>query len=135
MNGGALLAAAQERYSKKKFLHKMQRKRFGFTEQPGGAWTWELWQDPVLDPVEQVTGSIVQLCQYLGVPFVRFRSAVPEEWLQGNVPQSIGRKFGLSASKLEEHRAVIHNRVADMLGRNAMSFLARIGITVRTRKR
>lgn len=116
MNFGAVAAAIQERSSRRRFLTLMQREQFGFTEQPCGAWTWEVWQDALPEQVGQVTGSVVQLCQFLGIPFVRFRAAVPEEWLQGNVSQSIGRKFGLSASALGAHKDDIARRAAEIVG-------------------
>ena len=56
------------------------------------------WQEPLADGhiVGAVRGSCVEMCALLGLPFVRFRAAVPEEWFIGSMAQAIGRHVGLS---------------------------------------
>lgn len=68
------------------------------------------------DDVGQVQGSAVTLCQILGIPFVRFRAAVPSEWFSGSVAQSIGRKHGLSAAAVKDYTSQIRERWEDLNG-------------------
>lgn len=63
-----------------------------------------------------VRGSAVTLCSILGIPFVRFRAAVPEEWFSGSVAQTVGRKRGLSAQGVQEYKFQIRERWEGLLG-------------------
>lgn len=118
LNVGALAAALADSLRRRRLLALVARDRFGFREQPGGAWTWEVWPpDPLRSPLEQVRGSAVELCEHLGLPFARLRCALPEEWLQGAVAESLGRRFGLSAAGLERHQGAVVARVEEMVGR------------------
>ena len=53
-------------------------------------------QHPLEGYVGGASGTCVKICEVLGLPYVRFRAAVPSEWFRGSVAESIGRKHGLS---------------------------------------
>lgn len=53
---------------------------------------------------------------------------MPEEWLHGNVPQGIGRKFGLSVRALDTFRMHVRERVDVLMGRHLASCFQFFGI-------
>ena len=69
---GAAAAWLVERRERAALLAKITEARFGFRCSAGGAWTWQLWQEPLYEEVDAVRGSAVSLCcEALGMPFVR----------------------------------------------------------------
>lgn len=97
---GAAVAGVQSVSAKRRVVALCKKPEFGFSDR-GGVWTWNLQQEPLEDEVGTVMGSAVELCRALGLPFVRFRAAVPEEWFGGAIAQAVGRKAGLSPKIVE----------------------------------
>ena len=100
MNLGALFGFYEDMKERRELLERITAPECGFTERPGGAWTWTFYQNPLTRLVERPTGSAVEIAAVLGFPFIRLRAALPEELFAGSVAQSLGRKDGMSATGL-----------------------------------
>jgi hypothetical protein len=104
MNLGALIAAIMDLGEKRKTLAALQSPECGFSETHGGAWTWSCEQEALESAVEAPRGSAFALSAVMGVPFVRLRAALPEEFFAGSVGQALGRRAGLSVQGLQDAR-------------------------------
>ena len=89
---------------KRKTLAALQSTECGFQELPGGVWTWTCEQEPLTAAVQAPQGSAFALSSVMGLPFVRLRAALPEEFFDGSVGQALGRRAGLSVNGLQEAR-------------------------------
>jgi hypothetical protein len=89
---------------KRKTLAALQSPECGFQELPGGVWTWTCEQEPLTAAVQAPQGSAFALSSVMGLPFVRLRAALPEEFFAGSVGQALGRRAGLSVNGLQEAR-------------------------------
>ena len=89
---------------KRKTLAALQTPECGFRELPGGVWTWTCEQEPLSAAVQAPQGSAFALSAIMGLPFVRLRAALPEEFFAGSVGQALGRRAGLSAQGLQDAR-------------------------------
>lgn len=102
----AFLAYLRDLYDAKSVLARIHSaEECGFA--PMGddqAWTWYLEQDDhSAETVFQVSGTAVNFCGVLGLPYSRIRSSIPEEILPGKVPHAVGRQGGLSSHWLGKH--------------------------------
>lgn len=66
--------------------------------------------------MDGVRGSAVQLCSRFGIPFVRLRAAVPEEWFAGSVAHAVGRREGVSVESLSAHQDTLMEHLKLVLG-------------------
>ena len=103
-NVGALIAAFMDLGEKRKTLAALQSPECGFRELPCGVWTWTCEQEPLTEAVQAPRGSAFALSAVMGLPFVRLRAALPEEFFGGSVGQALGRRAGLSVHGLQEAR-------------------------------
>ena len=87
---------------KRKTLAALQSPECGFQALPGGVWTWTCEQDPLTEAVQAPRGSAFALSAVMGLPFVRLRAALPEDYFAGGVGQALGRRAGLSARGLRD---------------------------------
>ena len=101
MHVGALIGAMQDKAHNVKVLRHVTDAGMGFQLTLAGAWTWNLRQLPLQNDVGAPDGSAVALSGILGFPYIRLRTALPEEYLPGTVGEAIGRKNGLSVTGLE----------------------------------
>ena len=101
---GALVASIMDLSDKRKTLAALQSPECGFCELPGGVWTWTCEQEPLAAAVQAPQGSAFALASVMGLPFVRLRAALPEEFFAGSVGQALGRRTGLSAQGLQDAR-------------------------------
>ena len=101
-NVGALIASIMDLGEKRKTLAALQSPECGFQALPGGMWTWTCEQEPLTEAVQAPRGSAVALSAVLGLPFVRLRAALPEDFFAGTVGQALGRRVGLSARGLRD---------------------------------
>ena len=65
-------------------------------------WTWTCEQEPLTEAVQAPRGSAVALSAVMGLPFVRLRAALPEDFFAGTVGAALGRRAGLSARGLQD---------------------------------
>lgn len=116
---GAALYALDER-EKKRIVGTLKHRRFGYANRDGGAWLWSFPQAPVRDAVGHLTGSAVEFMAMVGIPFVRFRCAVPEELYYGELSHAVGRHIGISAEEIRATLPVIdHKQTVVYKGRSA----------------
>ena len=107
MNLGAGLAWAMDARARSSTAKLVFSPAFGCRISPRGIATWRLQQDPLSGTsglVGAVGGSCVEICRLLGIPMVRFRASVPEEWFEGSVAECVGRLEGLSVEAVEHQR-------------------------------
>ena len=115
---GAAGGYARDLHHQKQLLVKLMDERFGFAEQKDGTWTWSLRQEPLLQPVGAPSGTAVNITEVFSIPFIRLRTALPEELLPGSLPQALGRRGGLSTRGLTDSEAD-HHAVFTALRRRA----------------
>ena len=101
MHVGALIGVMQDKAHNVKVLRHVTDAGMGFQLTLAGAWTWNLQQLPLQGDVGAPDGSAVALSGILGFPYIRLRTALPEEYLPGTIGEAIGRKNGLSVAGLE----------------------------------
>ena len=87
---------------KRRTLAALQSPECGFQALPGGVWTWSCEQEPLTEAVQAPRGSAFALSAVMGLPFVRLRAALPEDYFAGTVGQALGRRAGLSARGLQD---------------------------------
>ena len=87
---------------KRRTLAALQSPECGFQALPGGVWTWSCEQEPLTEAVQAPRGSAFALSAVIGLPFVRLRAALPEDYFAGTVGQALGRRAGLSARGLQD---------------------------------
>ena len=102
---GAAAGYIRDWHHQKQLLAKVMDERFGFAEQKDGSWTWALRQEPLLQPVGAPSGTAVNITEVFAIPFIRLRSALPEELLPGSLPQALGFRGGLSTRSLTDSEA------------------------------
>lgn len=100
--------AADER-EKRRIVSRLKSTRFGF-QSLDGAWLWCWPQTPVEDTVGALGGPAVDVMRIVGLPFVRFRYAVPEELYYGEVSHALGRRVGISAVDLKMTNEVVDEK-------------------------
>ena len=101
-NLGALIASIMDLGEKRKTLAALQTPECGFQELPGGVWTWTCEQEPLTEAVQAPRGSAFALSAVMGLPFVRLRAALPEDYFAGAVGAALGRRAGLSVRGLQD---------------------------------
>lgn len=99
---GAGFLSAWDKLDRRNMLAQLKTDDFGFRELPDGTWLWDLYQEPLVEELESVRGPVVSLANMGGVPWVRFRSAIPATLLRGKIPETLGRKKGLDPEWVEE---------------------------------
>ena len=102
MNIGALAGYFIDAAERRSVLSRLRSTRVGFSELPNGLWTWTCVQKQLTQDVQTPTGSAWELCSIFGLPFVRLRAALPEEFFVGSVGQAVGRRVNLSLRGLAE---------------------------------
>lgn len=116
---GAGVLAAWDAVDRRSMLKELLTPAFGYKELDGGVWTWNLFQVPLSDELGAVRGPIVNLALLAGVPFVRFRAALPDELLSGSVGNVLGRKNGLSLVALAASKKAQEEMVGTLFGMRA----------------
>ena len=102
---GAALGFVQDWHYRKRLLAKLMDARYGFSAQKDGTWTWALRQEPLAETVGAPSGTAVKITEVFAIPFIRLRSALPEELLPGSLAQALGRRTGLSTRGLTDTKA------------------------------
>ena len=102
MNAGTVFGLMMDLSHRRSVLRGAMTPALGFEELPGGVWTWKLYQNPLTKAVEAPSGSGVEMAGIFGFLFLRLRAALPDELFPGSIGQSLGRKYGLSVSGLQE---------------------------------
>ena len=102
MNIGAVAGYFIDAAERRSVLSRLRSTRVGFSELPNGLWTWTCVQKQLTQDVQTPTGSAWELCSIFGLPFVRLRAALPEEFFVGSVGQAVGRRVNLSLRGLAE---------------------------------
>jgi hypothetical protein len=92
MNVGAAVGFFIDTAERRSVLARLRDARVGFAELPDGAMTWTCVQKQLMQDVQTPTGSAWELCAIFGMPFVRLRAALPEEFFVGSVGQAVGRR-------------------------------------------
>lgn len=64
----------------------------------------------------QLSGTCVSVMQIIGMPYSRFRVAVPEELLPGSLAEITGRRDGMSANAIERTSTLHAEHLATMFG-------------------
>ena len=100
MNVGAFIGYGLDRDEKKKLLARLMRPECGFRLGQHGEWLWHLDHKDMDQEVEAPQGTAVALCGVFGMPFSRLRMALPEELMPGKLAHAMGRKYGLSVSRM-----------------------------------
>ena len=81
-------------------LQRLQRPETGFRITKDGAWLWSFHLQPLADELDAPSGSAVELCSIIGIPFVRLVTALPDELLACDMATALGRRVGLSVGGL-----------------------------------
>lgn len=101
-------------------LATLQTKQFGFRVLPGGEWVWSFSQHPLEEEVGHLSGPAIDIVRILGLPWVRVRSAIPEELFDGSLAEATGRKRGLDGQAIRE-TAVLSARLIRQVYEGAKS--------------
>lgn len=84
---GTLIVWAREQNGKRAFFRSIRTPQYGFrprfadpaaagaADPAAAAWTWQLTQDALMDDLDIVSGSAVEMAKLLGIPFGRLRAA------------------------------------------------------------
>lgn len=78
MNALAGVFLLLDNRERKRLVLNIKREALGFRSPVPGAWLWDVHQVPVTTEVGRLTGPAVELCAIVGIPFCRFRAAIPE---------------------------------------------------------
>lgn len=97
----ALLVWAHDKWRRRSFWNKLRRPDFGFRVVEGGGCIWRFEQTPLMDEVGFLSGPVVDIVRIVGMPFARFRAAIPEDLIAGSLAQSLGRHVGLCHENFE----------------------------------
>ena len=99
---GAAFGYGQDAKMRASIMRKLQEPRMGFQATEQGAWLWRFHMDPIETDLAAPTGPAVELAKVFGMPLARLRAALPDELLEHTLAETLGRRYGLSASGMEE---------------------------------
>ena len=99
---GAAFGVVQDAKMRRGLMHKLQEPRMGFSATEEGAWLWRFHLEPIETDLAAPTGPAVELAKLFGLPLARLRAALPDELLEHTLAETLGRRYGLSASGMEE---------------------------------
>ena len=117
---GAAFGYVQDAKMRAGILRKLQEPRMGFQATEEGAWLWRFHMEPITTDLEAPTGPAVELAKMFGMPLARLRAALPDELLEHTLAETLGRRYGLSASGMEaslETQINLMRRLSSVLGR------------------
>ena len=117
---GAAFGYGQDAKMRASILHKLQEPRMGFQMTEEGAWLWRFHLEPIETDLAVPTGPAVELAKLFGMPLARLRAALPDELLEHTLAETLGRRYGLSASGMEESLETqmdLTRRLSAVLGR------------------
>ena len=105
MNGGAVLGYALDARARGVVVRRLQQPEAGFCTPRGDpeCWLWRFTLDPLQDDIDAPSGSAVVLSAILGVPYVRLRTALPDEMVTSALSSAIGRKHAFSLDGMTAH--------------------------------
>ena len=99
---GAGVGYIQDARMRAGIMRKLQEPRMGFQATKEGALLWQFHLDPIDKDLAPPTGPAVELAKVFGMPLARLRAALPDELLEHTLAETLGRRYGLSASGMEE---------------------------------
>ena len=99
---GAAFGYVQDAKMRAGIMHKLQEPRMGFQVTEEGAWLWRFHLEPIETDLAVPAGAAVELAKLFGMPLARLRAALPDELLEHTLAETLGRRYGLSASGMEE---------------------------------
>ena len=117
---GAAFGYIQDARMRARVMQKLQEPRMGFCATDEGAWLWRFHLEPIETDLAPPTGPAVELAKVFGMPLARLRAALPDELLEHTLAETLGRRYGLSASGMEESletQLELTKRLSSMLGR------------------
>ena len=117
---GAAFGYGQDAKMRASIMHKLQEPRMGFQVTEEGAWLWRFHLEPIETDLAVPTGPAVELAKLFGMPLARLRAALPDELLEHTLAETLGRRYGLSASGMEESLETqmdLTKRLSSVLGR------------------
>ena len=123
---GAGVGYFQDARMRARIMHKLQEPRMGFYATEEGAWLWRFHLDPIEKDLAPPTGPAVELAKVFGLPLARLRAALPDELLEHTLAETLGRRYGLSASGMEESldaQVELTLRLSSLLGRPSRKIL------------
>lgn len=95
----ACVAFALDERERRRAIDRMKSADCGFSLPGGDVWLWRWPQETFAGEVGRLRGAAVRAAQVVGLPWVRLRCAVPEEFLSGTVAEAVGRKRGLAPGR------------------------------------
>lgn len=106
-------AFAHDTRSRNKLLRVLRSRLFQFKEDPmTGAWTWAVQTGGELEEDEMIghhSGPLAALAMAIGVPAIRLRFALPQEWVPGEMgahaAHAVGSPFLCCQSAKHRHRS------------------------------
>jgi hypothetical protein len=100
MNGGALIGFALDARARARVVARFCQPQVGFRSPPGDpeCWVWRFTLEPLMDDIDAPRGTAVALSAILGIPYVRLRAVLPDEMVESELCNAIGRREVFSVS-------------------------------------
>ena len=99
---GGALTFRMDVMDKHRVMGMLKTPDAGFVQAKDGTWLWRFHLLPLDVDLAAPAGSAVVLSAIMGIPFVRLRSVLPDEFWSAPVGATFGRRTSLSLSGLAE---------------------------------
>ncbi len=111
MHVGSALAYAEGARERRAFLSRLRHPHVGYRLGKDGAAVWRFSVAPLRGEMDSPTGPAVALASLLGLPFVRLRCCLPDNFVGWDMGHAMGRRYVMSkagmAASLDLHAELV----------------------------